>query len=108
MARVHGQAMERNSVLAVIVEQTDSAQTVKDAKSACEAAGVKFIVINDYVNETNLKAEKTAKTSSTGANYWLNTKSGVRHNSRCRWYGTTSSGRKATASEGRACGQCGG
>lgn len=40
--------------------------------------------------------------------HWLNTSSGVRHNASCRWYGATKGGRRCSASEGRACGQCGG
>ncbi len=41
-------------------------------------------------------------------NYWLNTKSGVRHNSSCRWYGNTKNGRPCGPTEGRPCGTCGG
>lgn len=40
--------------------------------------------------------------------YWLNTKSGVRHNQRCRFYRNTKAGRTCTADEGKACGLCGG
>lgn len=40
--------------------------------------------------------------------YWLNIKSGVRHNKSCRWYGNTKNGRPCGPDEGRACGQCGG
>jgi micrococcal nuclease len=40
--------------------------------------------------------------------HWINTKSGVRHNASCRWYGETKNGRACTASEGHACEVCGG
>jgi endonuclease YncB( thermonuclease family) len=40
--------------------------------------------------------------------YWLNTKSNVRHNSRCRYYKKTKSGRACKANTGRPCGLCGG
>lgn len=40
--------------------------------------------------------------------HWLNTKTGVRHRSSCRWYGQTKNGRPCTADEGEACKVCGG
>ena len=40
--------------------------------------------------------------------HWLNTSNNTRHNSGCRWYSNTKKGRKCSASEGHACGQCGG
>ncbi|WP_232536224.1 S1/P1 nuclease [Lacipirellula parvula] len=48
----------------------------------------------------------TPATSSLA--HWLNTNGNVRHNSGCRWYHNTKSGRACSASEGKACGQCGG
>ncbi len=42
------------------------------------------------------------------AGYWLNEASGVRHNSECEWYRKTKRGRECEATEGRACGTCGG
>ncbi|PQO31165.1 hypothetical protein C5Y96_12495 [Blastopirellula marina] len=40
--------------------------------------------------------------------YWLNTSSGVRHNSKCEHYGKTTRGKYCDADEGKPCGQCGG
>ncbi len=40
--------------------------------------------------------------------FWLNTSSGVRHNSSCKNYGATKRGRPAAKTEGKACGICGG
>ena len=40
--------------------------------------------------------------------HWLNTKSKVRHNPGCRWFGKTKKGRMCTANDGKPCGQCGG
>lgn len=40
--------------------------------------------------------------------FWLNTSSGVRHNSTCKHYGKTSRGKYCAADEGKPCGQCGG
>lgn len=46
--------------------------------------------------------------STRQASYWLNTSSNVRHNQRCQHFGNTKNGRVCTASEGKACGICGG
>ena len=39
--------------------------------------------------------------------YWLTTKSGIRHNSKCRYY-QNSHGQPCSKDEGRACKLCGG
>lgn len=44
---------------------------------------------------------------SMGGDYWLTTSSGIRHNSKCRYY-KKSKGRPCNASEGRPCQKCGG
>jgi len=54
------------------------------------------------------KQGKASSSSDVTLTYWLNTSSGVRHNSSCRWYGKTKRGQKCTAEDGKACGQCGG
>lgn len=48
------------------------------------------------------------KMEAQAQRFWLNTKSGVRHNPRCEHYGNTKSGRPCGPNEGRACGKCGG
>jgi micrococcal nuclease len=54
--------------------------------------------------QTTVSKKEEAKTK-----YWINTSSGVRHNSHCRWYGKTREGHFTTdKSEGKACGICGG
>jgi micrococcal nuclease len=40
--------------------------------------------------------------------FWLNTSSGVRHNSRCEHFSKTKRGRFCSASDGKPCGICGG
>lgn len=40
--------------------------------------------------------------------HWLNTKTGQRHNSECRWFKKTTHGRMGSADEGDPCDQCGG
>jgi endonuclease YncB( thermonuclease family) len=44
----------------------------------------------------------------SGATYWINSKSNVRHNSGCRWYGNTKKGYYTNQKVGKACGICGG
>ncbi|MDB5340948.1 MAG: micrococcal nuclease, partial [Planctomycetaceae bacterium] len=49
------------------------------------------------------EAERPANTK-----YWLNTSSNVRHNPSCANFQNTKKGRFCTATEGKACGKCGG
>lgn len=54
---------------------------------------------------------KKASGASDRANitgYWLNTSSGVRHNSNCRNYENTKRGKLCGKTDGRPCGICGG
>lgn len=53
------------------------------------------------------RAIKKKPQTATGG-HWLNSSSGVRHNTSCRWYGQTSRGRACGPDEGRPCGICGG
>jgi hypothetical protein len=51
-----------------------------------------------------------APVAQQGYTVWINTNSGVYHNSGCRWYGNTNSGTYANVNNawGRACQKCGG
>jgi hypothetical protein len=53
------------------------------------------------------KVTDPAPTAGTGE-YWLNTKSNVRHNSGCKYFKNTKEGRPCGKDEGKACGICGG
>lgn len=46
--------------------------------------------------------------AATEDRYWLNTKTGVRHNSTCRNFEKTKAGEYCDAEDGRPCGMCGG
>lgn len=46
--------------------------------------------------------------AAPAATHWLNTNSGARHNSGCRYFSNTKSGRMCGPEEGSACGKCGG
>ena len=53
----------------------------------------------------NSKSDQKPK-AVTG--YWLNTSSGSRHNSNCRYYENTKRGKPCSKTEGKPCGMCGG
>ena len=52
--------------------------------------------------------EKTSLQQPVEADYWLNTSSNTRHNSRCKYFNNTKQGRPCSKNEGKACGTCGG
>lgn len=60
--------------------------------------------------DATVGSEWDAKTEAvTGPRlYWLNQRSGVRHNADCRYFDPTGEGRYCGAEEGRACRICGG
>jgi hypothetical protein len=62
---------------------------------AVNAEPVKF---SAYSEASKTVSEKT---------HWITTSSGIRHNSRCRYF-KNSNGRMCTPDEGRACKICGG
>lgn len=54
------------------------------------------------------QARPAKKPPEPEARYWLNTKSNVRHNAGCEWFGKTKNGRYCGTDEGKGCGICGG
>jgi hypothetical protein len=77
-------------------------------------AGLAAPIERASVKATSRKAEAIAvatmapaETSGGGA-YWLNTKTGVRHNASCRNFENTKGGRRCSDGEGKPCGICGG
>lgn len=121
-------ATKKKAGIALIMDGTqDTFQAVEAAKKLCEESDVTFWLINEYVSVNDLVDQKpqtktapppqsapqqqyqqSQQTQTIEQGYWLNTKSGVRHNRRCRWYGNTINGRPCGPNEGRACKQCGG
>lgn len=53
-------------------------------------------------------AQEIDEPASGQALFWLNLRSGVRHNAECRYFDPTGEGRYCGADEGRACRICGG
>lgn len=122
-------ATKKKPGLALIMDGTqDTFQAVEAAKKLCAESDVAFWLINEYVSVNDLAEQKPAKamapqaqttpapkierkpaqTQNVEQGYWLNTKSGVRHNRSCRWFGNTTNGKPCGPNEGRACKQCGG
>ncbi len=50
----------------------------------------------------------TAQKTPLKGGYWLNTSTGTRHNSKCRYFGKTKNGRPCGPNEGKPCKICGG
>lgn len=65
-------------------------------------------VATETPSTQTLKDTNTPVQESKQGKYWINTRSGVRHNASCRWFGKTSQGHFTDEQEGRACGMCGG
>jgi len=122
-------ATKKKPGLAIVMDGTqDTFQAVEAAKKLCAESDVAFWLINEYVSVNDLadlkpqKAtpaqpqtiptpeieKKPTQTQNVEQGYWLNTKSGVRHNRSCRWFGNTTNGGPCGPNEGRACKQCGG
>lgn len=98
----YAQETRKKPGIALIVDgERDTVQAVKAVRKLAEEAGVTFWLVNDYVKKSDLT--QTAKQE-----YWLNTETNVRHNSKCRWFGITTNGRPCGPDEGRPCGHCGG
>jgi micrococcal nuclease len=62
---------------------------------------------NEPVAPWKYRVMQKAKTAPNGPR-WLNTSSGSRHNTACKYFENTKQGRLCGADEGRACGVCGG
>lgn len=56
----------------------------------------------------SLAPSSAAPAAAPALTHWLNTKTGVRHNSSCRWFENTSGGSRCSANDGNPCQQCGG
>lgn len=59
------------------------------------------------ISPWEFRAIKKRPADASGG-YWLNSRSRIRHNSSCRWFGDTSRGRPCGPDEGKPCGICGG
>ncbi len=64
----------------------------------------------EQFNQTDHEVEYAAQTLELESPnlYWINSSSNTRHNSSCRWYGTTKNGYYTDEPVGEACSGCGG
>lgn len=69
------------------------------------SSGDRTIAVSGRAQSVTLPSRAPPAVTNT---HWLNSNSGVRHNSSCRWYGSTKSGHACSGTAGRACGKCGG
>ncbi len=78
----------------------------------CQKSGIKLMVLFPmHPREKDSDGKKVSRPERLGEQkyrYWLNTKSGIRHNSGCRFYNTTGKGYQCGPKEGRPCSICGG
>lgn len=63
---------------------------------------------DDFSTARTVAPQQSKQPSSPAGQYWLNTSSDKRHNATCRNFNNTKRGRFCTATEGVACGICGG
>lgn len=90
--------------------------TQREARSAPVSTGAKESVPNPPVSKKRPatqvyrpQAAPAVAPTPSKVRYWVNGRSYVRHNSRCRWYGTTRRGFfTQDRSQGRGCRVCGG
>jgi uncharacterized protein YgiM (DUF1202 family) len=59
-------------------------------------------------NRVKIMALVESPATLGGQTYWINSKTMVRHNSSCRWYGNTKNGYYTKEKVGKPCGICGG
>ncbi len=71
-----------------------------DASQSGQSSGTQ----TERVQES--ESESASGEDSATATHWLNTKTGVRHNSKCRFFKKTRKGRMCGPNEGKACRIC--
>jgi hypothetical protein len=93
----------------VATRARDAGLSVEVAQTLIESSpsGYKHTSQNKTSAATNSSTATTLQSASSEQSYWLNTKTGVRHNKNCRYYGK-GTGRTCGPNEGRACKICGG
>ena len=77
-----------------------SAAVAAEPRTGVSGDGAITVLADSSVDCAN--EERTTKT------HWLNTASNIRHNSTCRYFRKTKSGRMCEPDEGKACKLCGG
>ncbi len=118
----YAKATNKRPGLALYIDKDAKAfEKFKKAKQSCEQKGIKLWLINEYVSINDIVGLSDAYITNDSETYespsadkkielnrWINTSSGVRHNSSCRWYKNTKFGKMSNPTSGRACKICGG
>jgi len=88
----------------------DAAVAARKAKRELDAPAQAEIAtkLDSQTERTPRPEESESVTERPAEKFWLNTKTGKRHNSGCRWYGDTKNGKFCGPDEGVACKVCGG
>ena len=84
--------------------QAASLERFNMVERICNKQGVKLIVL--FPSQPKAYGTDTHP-STASTNFWLNTKTGMRHRPGCRFYGTGLEGRPCGANEGKPCSICG-
>ena len=129
----YAQATGKKPILALYIDgQRQGFELFKHAAKLCKEKDITLLLVNSFIsvgdlipllatakttiaeqqpniihNQPETDLDKPQKTTDE-LEYWLNTKSGVRHNKGCRYYENTSQGRPCSANEGKPCKICGG
>ncbi len=82
------------------------------AEALYKKSGIKLLVLFPNSPRTDLKKYSKSGSQTNAPNpkfqFWLNSKSGIRHNSNCSFYETTYQGYHCGPNEGKPCSRCGG
>lgn len=92
----------------------DSRKRMDMVERICAKSGIKLIVLFPAQPKaygtpaTNVLADLKRAHDLASTNFWLNTKTGLRHREGCRYYGIGKYGRPCGEKEGKPCALCGG
>lgn len=84
--------------------QAASLERFNMVERICNKQGVKLIVL--FPSQPKAYGTDTHP-STASTNFWLNTRTGMRHHIGCRFYGKGLEGRPCGSDEGKACSICG-
>jgi hypothetical protein len=107
-AKKYAKATGLSPVLALFIDgDPDGLYQLEAARKESQANGITVMLANCSVSVSDF-LETIADATRADAIYWVDGTSGIRHNSACRYFHATSSGREGSKSEGRPCAVCGG
>ncbi len=117
VAEGRAESMPVISVSPEYLETAGRMATLRAVQAGWRLAGVWRVGLAVPIDRDRLTEKKIEKASvdsmaptatASGARFWLNTGTNVRHNWSCRNFENTKAGRRCDADEGKPCGICGG